>query len=301
MSNETDMAGALGAKLPHEPLLISAPLAKKAAETLCCRSAEDNCAWYHGYWQYLRILGIVATPERHADFYARALGGLAASGDYRRILISANADYAMLAHLLLAYGEAAKNLSITAMDICETPLMLCEWYAERHGIEIETEASDILEWQTEKQFDLIVTHSFLPMLPAAAREILVGKWHGMLRPGGKIVSCTRLKPEWTEAHILPDPASIPAFRENAHAKALKWQDSIGIDADEMADAAVNYISRLKNYSLRSEQELRSLFGQADFTFDELNLVAVKGKNGNPQAGAGTSQDASYAEFITSRT
>ncbi|MBT5040130.1 MAG: class I SAM-dependent methyltransferase [Rhodospirillaceae bacterium] len=304
MSNETDMAGALGVKLPHEPLLTSAPLAKNAAETLCHRSTksgpDEDCAWYHGYWQYLRILGIVATPERHADFYARALGGLAASGQYRRILISANADYAMLAHLLLAYGEAAKNLSITAMDICETPLMLCKWYAERHGIEIETEACDILEWQTEKRFDLIVTHSFLPMLPAAARQALMTKWRQVLRPGGKVVTTTRINPDWTEAQIKPDDERVTAFRESARREALKWHDVNDIDTDQLAEAAGNYIRRRKHYSLRSESELRTLFNEADFAFDRFDLVAVKGKFSPSQSGPGTSQSATYAEFVATR-
>ena len=53
-----------------EPLLTSAPLAKSAASALCCRGAGEDCSWYHGFWQYLRIIGMVAAPERHAGFYA---------------------------------------------------------------------------------------------------------------------------------------------------------------------------------------------------------------------------------------
>lgn len=47
----------------REPLLTSAPLARLAAPALCHRGADDDCSWYHGYWQYLRLLGIVAAPE----------------------------------------------------------------------------------------------------------------------------------------------------------------------------------------------------------------------------------------------
>ena len=297
---ELNFEGASRAAVLHEPLLSSAPLAKMAAPVLCRRGSDEDCAWYHGYWQYFRILGIVAAPERHAGFYARALGESAASGDYRRILVSASADYAMLAHLLHAYGEAAGSLAITVLDICETPLMLRKWYARRQGLNIETQACDILHWNTEQCFDLIVTHSFLQMMPATARETLVAKWRQVLRPGGKIVSTIRLKPEWTEAHVLPDAEGVALFRENARREALKWQDVIGIEAQLLAEAAEKYVARLKNYSLRSEEELRALFTAAGFVFDRLDPVAVKGKVGHPQVGAGTSQSATYAEFVARR-
>jgi len=308
--NATNRGGELDPKIidtlggggsPPEPLLTSAPLARLAAEALCRRSESENCSWYHGYWQYLRILGIVATPERHGAFYAGALGELAAAGDYRRILISATADYAMLAHLLKAYDGALDGLAITAVDICETPLMLCKWYAQRHGLTIETQACDLVQEPIDKRFDLIVTHSFLQMVPVAARQKLMANWHQALRPGGKIVSVTRLNPDWTEAHILPDRERIPAFREHAQREATKWQGVLGIDAGELAEAAENYVGRVKNYSLRSEAELRALFTDAGFAFDRLDPVAVKGKSGQPQVGAGTSRSATYAEFVARRT
>ena len=284
-----------------EPLLTSAPLARLAASALCRRGAGADCAWYHGFWQYLRILGMVAAPERHAGFYAQALGGLAQSGDYRRVLISANADYAMLAHLLHAYGRAADNIEVTVLDFCETPLMLCKWYAARHGLGIETKACDIVQWETGQQFDLVVTHSFLPMLPALARRSLVAKWRQVLRPGGKVVSTTRINPDWSEAKIKPAPERVQRFRETAKHAAQKWQRVLGVDAEQLAEAAENYMRRLLIYSLTSEAESRTLFTASGFTFDSLDIVIVAGKIGRPEAGPGTSQSADYAEFIATRT
>ncbi|MDA0229187.1 MAG: class I SAM-dependent methyltransferase [Proteobacteria bacterium] len=294
------VAGAFAPAELYEPLLTSAPLAKLAASALCRRGGDEDCSWYHGFWQYLRIIGIVAAPERHAGFYAEALGGLAKSGDYPRILISANADYAMLAHLLHAYAGHIENIEIMVLDICETPLMLCKWYGARQGVRIETQASDIVQWETTRQFDLIVTHSFLPMLPAAARQSLVAKWLGVLRPGGEVVSTTRINPEWTEADIHPDLDRVQGFRENAQRQALKWQGVLGIDAEQLAAAAENYMRRMKSFSLTSEDELRTLFTASGFTFDMLNIVTVAGRVGRPQAGPGTSQSAEYAEFIATR-
>ena len=76
----------------------------------------------------------------------------------------------MLAHVLHAFGGHAKDIEIMVLDICETPLMLCKWYGAREEVRVETHACDIVQWETTRQFDLIVTHSFLPMLPAPARH-----------------------------------------------------------------------------------------------------------------------------------
>ncbi len=91
-----------------------------------------------------------------------------------------------------------------------------------------------------------------------------------------------------------------AFRENARREALKWQSVFGIDAEQMAQAAEDYMKRLMVYSLTSEDQLRYLFTASGFTFDALEMVTVEGKVGQRQAGPGTSQSASYAEFTATR-
>ena len=93
---------------------------------------------------------------------------------------------------------------------------------------------------------------------------------------------------------------MQGFRENAQRQALKWQGVLGIDAEQLAAAAENYMRRMKSFSLTSEDELRTLFTASGFTFDMLNIVTVAGRVGRPQAGPGTSQSAEYAEFIATR-
>jgi SAM-dependent methyltransferase len=291
---------AIGAGVLREPIFTSAPLARLAAPALCRRGTDADCSWYHGHWQYLRILGVIATPWRHAGFYAETLGAAAAGGDCRRILISANADYAMLAHLLHAYGEAAREAEIAVVDICETPLMLCKWYAQRLGLRIETEASNLLDWQSDKRFDLVVTHSFLQMVPPAARAGLMAKWRQVLRPGGRMISVTRINPDWTPADALPSEADVARFRDTALAEARKWQNLLGISADGLADAAAAYLRGVQNYPLRSEAELRALFTDNGFTFERFDLTRVEGKAGALRSGGGASRSATYAEFVAIR-
>ena len=49
---------------PQEPLQESAPLAHAFATDGCGTDplSGSSCAWYHGTWQYLRMLGIGAAP-----------------------------------------------------------------------------------------------------------------------------------------------------------------------------------------------------------------------------------------------
>ena len=57
-----------------EPLELSAPLARQLASTLCRKNPAtgESCEWEHGFWQYLRILGLAPVPKRHVDFYREA-------------------------------------------------------------------------------------------------------------------------------------------------------------------------------------------------------------------------------------
>lgn len=78
-----------------EPLKLSAPLALRLAPRLC-----RDCAWFHGLWQVLRLLGLNTTPEHHARFFRERLRRECRALDRPRVLISGTADYSLLAHLL---------------------------------------------------------------------------------------------------------------------------------------------------------------------------------------------------------
>ena len=56
------------------------------------RLNTNSCAGYHGTWQYLRLLDMVAVPHWHRDFYNRALDDFLRRKPHANILISAAAD-----------------------------------------------------------------------------------------------------------------------------------------------------------------------------------------------------------------
>jgi len=54
----------------EEPLMFSAPVARQTASRLCRKDpiSGEDCSWYHGLWQDLRLMGLAAAPAQQADF-----------------------------------------------------------------------------------------------------------------------------------------------------------------------------------------------------------------------------------------
>src|SRR5690606_40335193 len=100
-----------------------AALARELAPRLCGDGTE-SCAWYHGFWPYMRLLDYGSSPELHKGFYLEGLAPLAAGGE-PRILISGAADFAMLEVAREAFAGGRARPEFTVIDRCETPLALC--------------------------------------------------------------------------------------------------------------------------------------------------------------------------------
>jgi hypothetical protein len=60
----------------------SAPLALAyaAGNSLPGPGPEPTCGWYHGVWQYFRMLDLVATPWKQEEFFRAAFRKLLAPG-----------------------------------------------------------------------------------------------------------------------------------------------------------------------------------------------------------------------------
>ncbi len=95
-----------------EPLLESAPIARDLAAAHCrlVPATGTDCAWYHGFWQDLRLLGLTKTSGGQAAFLVETLRGLARTSDHPRVLVSGSADYSMPAHALWAYRAESAPL-----------------------------------------------------------------------------------------------------------------------------------------------------------------------------------------------
>ena len=284
----------------EEPVVLSAPLAYRVAPGFCHKDpvSGEDCAWYHGLWQYLRVFNLVATPQRHAGFFLDSLGSLAHEGSHRRVLISGTADYSMFAHLLRAYRR--QNASVDVVDLCETPLFLCKWYARIVSAAVDTHTSDILAFRCTEPFDVICTHSFLSRFTPYARGQLVSKWRQLLRPGGKVVTTTRIDPSWSEDPSGFKPTQLSAFCDRVLQEARCWRDILAADPDEMVEQARLYAQKSVNYSVRSPEEIVDLFERGGFEMERLQLTEVPGNVSARQSGSSTHQRATYAEIVATR-
>jgi SAM-dependent methyltransferase len=285
-----------------EPLELSAPLARRLASRLCRKNPAtgESCEWDHGFWQYLRILGLAASPKRHGDFYREAFEQLVDSSSRPRILISGASDYGMLALVLGAFGERGIEPEVTVVDMCETPLALNRWFAERESVGIHTHCSDLLSYTSDLPFDLICTHSFLGQFSPAQRPALLTNWHTLLRPGGAVVIVATIRPVAAHEPTGLTPAQAEAFCAAALKRATEMRGILDIEPEEVLRAAQRTVSQRRFYSMASLEEFRSLFEQAGFIMKRLSFVLLMAGVDSEVSGAATSGSANYAYIIAVR-
>lgn len=287
---------------PAELLLASAPLARRWAARQCVADpfGGGTCGWYHGVWQYLRILDVVAAPREHAQFFADTLGGLARAGGFDRVLVSGAADYSMLAQVIAAYHAAGQDPAVTVVDRCPTPVLLCRWYARRIGIRIDSAASNILAFHAPAPFDVICTHSFLGYFPPAMRERLVAHWGRLLRLGGKVVTIHRIRAGHDVKVIGFTADQIAAFHDRTLAEAAKWSSRLGIEPAELAGWARTYAERFRVHAIASVDDIAGLFARHGFRLDEAASSPVSEGAVRRPSGPSAPGGADYHRIVATR-
>ena len=285
-----------------EPLALSAPIARRLAPSLCRRdpATGDSCAWNHGLWQILRLLGLVVTPVHHAEFFRDALFALTDPGRPIRILVSGSADYAMLAQVLCAARAQREALQVTVLDVCETPLMLNRWYAEHASCPVQTACSDILDYEPAEQFDAVCTHSFLAMFPHERRPDLLAKWSELLRPGGVAITVNRLRPGYSAGHAGFSAEEARTYGDLVRARAAALPAALQLEPGQLALEAATYASRLRTYPLASAGELRTLFEHAGFRPDHVSCAPIARDAQLAVAAPTVPGGADYARIIATR-
>jgi hypothetical protein len=273
-------------------LVDSAPLSEIWSRTECCAKPRggmeewakdhslepDNCDWYHGTWQYLRLLDMVAVPHWHRQFYNENLGAILKQKPNANVLISAAADWGMLASLHEAVKIAGASPNIVLYDICRTPLKSAQWYADQHKFSLKTKCANIITSEiTEAPFDLIVTDEFLSVLKAEYKPLIAKRWKELLKPGGSVVTVAMLGGETTpelrkgyadRARQLLESANgdfLPSHGESKRAEVLR-----------RCIAFANFHTR---HMLSSEQELCNLL--SIFERVEMRRISTPGECVNP--------------------
>jgi len=263
----------------EEPMVRTAPLMDLLAMALCRGDyvSPEDCSWYHGVWQYLRICDLVSTPTWHTRFYIDELTRLAQEHDEPRILISGTADYSVLAHVLWTFGRAGRACRVTVLDLCETPLILCRWYAKHLDQDITTVRADILTYTPEEKFNCIITDAFLTRFAPDQRLQVQDSWKALLKPGGRVITTVRIGGSANSERVVAKPEQVDMFRKRALAQATRWQDFLPITAEEIAIKAQRYAERMVSHPIVSADELRDTFLRRGYDFERFDQVEVKGE------------------------
>jgi hypothetical protein len=236
-----------------------------------------NCGWYHGTWQYLRLLDMVAVPGWHDAFYMEALSGVLKKKPNAEVLISAAADFGMLNTLHLAIEAAGAKPNIVVYDICETPLKSCQWYANRHGFPIKTCCENLITGDVpEAPFDLIVTDEFLTVLKAEYKPFITKRWKELLKPGGAVVTVAMI-----------GGVTTPELRQSYYRRACQLlEDTNGVfplnlngDKAAMIDRFHSFAAYHTRHMIVDESELRTLF--ADYASFSCRRITTPGECVNP--------------------
>ena len=287
-----------------EPLTESAPIALRLAPDMCLKdpTTGENCAWSHGFWQYLRLLGLAGDPTNHESFFRDALARQDQTGTPLRILICGSADYAMLAMLIRAFGDRAAASTITVIDRCETPLWLNRWYADVMKLTISTARCDILDMPASEPFDLICTHSFFSYFEPKRLPALISKWHDLLRPGGVVVTANRIRAASPDSPDVFSAEQVAEFCERVRSLANAGPPLPGISAAELADHARAYASKVVAWPVHSLGDLRKLFESAGFRIEQLDSVRVSASGSESRSSAGPTAPvaAEYAHIVAAR-
>lgn len=248
----------------------SAPLAWSYAQQHCANYNNEpyTCAWYHGVWQYFRLLDAVATPWQQKDFFLDAFRNFASLGNYRKILICGTSDYAMLSLVLKAFESVGVEPDITVIDRCKTPLFLNEWYAQRHGVTIKTCVCDALHYSPPSSFDMICTHAFLGNFSELQRNKLFSGWHNILRHEGKVVTANRIRPGVSKMTSFSKEQS-DNFCQRVTKTAIVSNFGKDMSTDKLVALAKLYCTNFQSFPVNSLETLLSQFATTGLQVEKM--------------------------------
>ena len=226
-----------------------------------------------------------------------ALGTLARERRHPRVLVSGCADSSLFAHVVWAYAREDAPLECTVVDLSETPLYLCRWYAERVAAAVETRAIDILDFDTEQRFEVICAHAFLGYFDEGERRRLMVHWRTLLQPGGRLILVQRLRPDYPHDVVRFTPEQAHLFIKRVEHEARARRAELGIDPDTLVEAARIYTQRHQHYPIRTRSELHGLFTEAGFDFDRFDIKSVETASLGALSGPTVPGNAAFAYIV----
>ena len=232
-----------------EPLMVSAPIAFRIAHEHCPPLENPaSCRGYHAVWQYLRLVDQARSLKVDGGLYAATAERLARMGTLRRILVTASADYSMLAHLAFGARRGGADPVFHIVDRCASTLELNRWYGDRMGLKVELTQSDVLEFESAHVSDLVCAHSFVSWVRVEDRPTLFKLWRRNLSEEGWLCFTTRV---W-QGHHRYEAEEMDTRIEQIVTNTMKALEerSVPLPCDPPAFAAL-----LRRYGRRRDEHL----------------------------------------------
>ena len=251
---------------PSDFLTDLAAWALRSAPDTC---GDAGCAPYHRIRQTLRLLGLALSLETDGAFIAAAIQQAARRRPAPRFLIAGAADNGVLtvvAGALPGPGSAA----ITLIERCETPLALNCRYAERVGIALVAVRAEVAEFDAPA-FDLVCAHSLFGQLSPEQRSAAARAWFRQLRPGGTVVTASRIRPG--HGGTAFSAAEAAHFARRVSAAAASRPLPAGVPLDELLKAVADYTAQYASHPVRSRGELEAPFAEAGFRTERAEATA----------------------------
>ncbi|MFK8034830.1 MAG: class I SAM-dependent methyltransferase [Hyphomicrobiales bacterium] len=171
---------------------------------LCLRLASEHCSNCSGF-HLSSIIRRATLPsnQRIADFAefnqatSLVLADLIKRKQSIHIVVGGTTDTCLYVGLLNAAAqvggkEFAQSLTVTIVDQCQTPLQICQNYADLHDLKPTIVQSDFLKMDLVVHADLVLLHGVLSFFPAEKRHEYLRHISGWLSPDGVLLSSTQL-------------------------------------------------------------------------------------------------------------
>ena len=268
------------------------------------------CGWYHGAWQYLRILNCVSSPQWHEEFYKQSFKTAFSNKRKIRILICGTADYSLLYLLTTVLLEHKIEAKIDILDICITPLRICEWFVNNCDSEtnnnyqllneskeynrklifndkilVETFKKDIKTFYPadgDGIYDIICSDAFLTRFSITDINIVLDRWAKLLVTGGRIITTVRLYENVD--HCSKQSLSKISVNFNKYcSKVMERYEQLSkeeklnmnLTAEDLRFVSFRYIERMTSNPLGNKENIDELFKKSKLsvTNTESNYCA----------------------------
>lgn len=263
----------------QEPLMQSADMMYEVA-SLCCSHDHvnnDSCQWYHSIWQYLRLLDMVSTPSWHHDFYINHLFDNVEGNKRVPVLISGTADYSILSYVLHVAKNKEIDADVSVIDLCETPLFACRWYANKLNKKVNAMQTSVFDLDENIKYDMVCADAFLTRFKGEQFKNVVSKWYNVLNPGGIAVTTVRVHDENHACPKEPLETAVQKFKEKAIQRMEVWERHINLTTEEMGEKAEAYARTMVSNYLGTKEHILEEIKNCGFSVDYIEDVEVSGE------------------------